>query len=167
MIITWVLHWTHTSVNSNTNNQERVVTARHAAQQALRAPRSYARHIIKWNAKAAAPKLRIQRFGGSEAALHRLPHTHKECSIPTSCRSTTTLCLNSQCASILHSPHQPLPRGLVSNGKSEPLKPLRRMNNKHTRSGMQLRSLCFGSLQPWYQEQFKPQCNHDCPKVTK
>ena len=41
---------------------------------------------------------------------------------------------------------------------NEPPKPLRRVNINHTntRSGMQLRSHCFASLQPWYLGQFKP-----------
>ena len=39
-----------------------------------------------------------------------------ECSNPTVCGETTTLCLNSHWARMLHSPTQPLPRGLVGNG---------------------------------------------------
>ena len=51
----------------------------------------------------------------------------------------------------------------------EPPKPLRRVNINHTntRSGMQLRSHCFVSLQPWYLGQFKPRCIHDCPQVKE
>ena len=52
---------------------------------------------------------------------------------------------------------------------NEPPKPLRRVNINHTntRSGMQLRSHCFVSLQPWYLGQFKPRCIHDCPQVKE
>ena len=100
-----------------------------------------------------------------------------ECSIPTACRSTPTVCLNSHCASMLHSPTQPLPRGLVGNGINEPPKPLRRMNNKHTntRSGMQLRSLASthcnhgtkGSSKPQLQSQLFEGKRCDTPNCTQ
>ena len=111
--------------------------------------------------------LQTEPFGGYFRRIHRRTLQRQRSS---ACRNNQTnaaflLCVERQlrCASthtgracyILQP--QPLPRGLVGNGINEPPKPLRRMNNNHTitRSGMQLRSPCFGSLQPWYQEQFK------------
>ena len=93
----------------------------------------------------------IQRQRNSAAAAT------SERSIPTACRSTPTVCLNSHWASMLHSPTQPLPRGLVGNGTKEPPKPLRRMNNKHAKHTQRHAATkpCFDSLQPWYQGQFK------------
>ena len=89
--------------------------------------------------------------------IQRLPQQTSECSIPTVCGETTTLCLNSHRASMLHSPTQPLPRGLVCNGTNEPPEPLRRMNNKYTNHTQRRAAMkpCFDSLQPWYQGQFK------------
>ena len=87
----------------------------------------------------------------------RLPQQTNECSIPTVCGETTTLCLNSHRASMLHSPTQPLPRGLVGNGTNEPPEPLRRINYKHAKHTQRRAATkpCFDSLQPWYQGQFK------------
>ena len=93
----------------------------------------------------------------SSAAKQRLPQKSNECSIPTVCGETTTLCLNSHRASMLHSPTQPLPRGLVGNGTNEPPEPLRRTINTHAKPTQRRVATkpCFDSLQPWYQGQFK------------
>ena len=101
--------------------------------------------------------------------IQRLPQQTSECSIPTVCGETTTLCLNSHRASMLHSPTQPLPRGLVGNGTNEPPKPLRRMNNNHTntRSGVQLRSHASTHCNHGTKGSSKPHCNHDYPQEDR